>query len=322
MILVLLHFGMLVSFPVTFGCLHEVDPMLDGQEAELTPILKGLFDELMKIDPETAEDKFNRFVHNFRFGVDPLHANNGTIQTFFEFLFENKWIDKKKFKEENGSIGGMSCTQKEMVICQFKEKVLLAVAEGKKEILLEFANIFSEIQFLSKAPKKIQQDPNFRIQMWGAVFLLRKWFKENFSEEELKKIFNIYVHGILFHFPLDFEKDALSAFSTSRSENEFRILNKQNTNHTPTNIISSTLDGTRNKWSNKILTSKPRGKKQNVFDIWIRNHVWVKKIIKLDEEGQALLKNIERFEYIEGKHYFKKDDLLIIVQIPTKSDRI
>lgn len=151
----------------------------------------------------------------------------------------------------------------------------------------------------------------------GRSFLVEKMVQRYlFQKSNSKKLSTSTIITCLVHFPLDYECEALYIFSTSRSENEFTIINSQNTNHSPENVITSVLYCTRNRWTNKMLRSKARGRAKNVFKVWEKVHVWKQKRIHLDDEGQALLKNLKRFHYKQDEHYFIENDMLIICEAP------
>jgi len=97
-----------------------------------------------------------------------MHSNNGTIRTFLHALKDLKRFDMLAFKKNNGDkpLSSFSMIKVEMLICESKTRILPFIVKEKKKNVVGFCRVWSEHQFLSKAPKSVQQNPYWRIQMW------------------------------------------------------------------------------------------------------------------------------------------------------------
>jgi len=312
------HFLLNGKEQTEYGCLHELDPMLDGMEG-LSPLFVALKDELFKIDLLSAQSKLNHFANNCKIIIDNLHANKGSITSIWRNAGKLGMFDKAAFKKKNKNktFSQFSCSKLEKMMCNYETIFIPHVKEDLKQKFREICHVWTEHQFLSKASRTIQQNPFFRIQMWGTSASLRILFKEVFGEK-VAGLLNLYTHGSLDHFPIAFEVDALPIFSTSASEQEFSILNKQNTNHSPKNVLLTALDCTRNKWANTNITNRQRSGKKNVFQQWQKHHLWKKKQFPLDSEGKALLNLLVFHKYEKNKHYFidSERNLLMLCDPP------
>ena len=105
-------------------------------------------------------------------------------------------------------------TKMEMLGCEYKSRILLFVAESKKKEVGNFFQVWCEHQFLSKAPKSIQKDRKWRVQICSISAYLRQSLKRIFGKDHLAKVINLYIHGSLYHFAIDFELGALSEWFT------------------------------------------------------------------------------------------------------------